>query len=65
MIVISKLMRDFIEGQTSVEGFAERIGVSRQTVYNILKGDTISSEMMSKLVDKTGLSLDEAFEVKE
>ena len=64
MIVISKLMKEFIESQTSVEDFAKKLDVSRQTVYNILKGDEISSNMMDKLLQQTGLTLDNAFEVK-
>lgn len=63
MIVISKLMEDFIQSQTSIDGFAEKLGVSRQTVYNILKKESISSEMMSKLLNVTGITLDKAFEV--
>lgn len=65
MIVISKLMREFIESQTSVEDFAKKLDVSRQTVYNILKGEQLSSEMMDKLIKHTGLTLDNAFEVDD
>ena len=65
MIVISKLMKEFIESQSSVEDFAKKLDVSRQTVYNILKGEQLSSDMMDKLIQQTGLTLDNAFEVEE
>lgn len=65
MIVLSKLMRDFIKAQDSVEKFAERVGVSRQTVYNLLSGEQVSSDMMSKLVEATGITLDNGFEVRD
>ena len=57
-------MRNFIESQSSIEDFAKKLNVTRQTVYNIINGGPLSSEMMSKLVNETGLTLDNAFESK-
>ena len=65
MIQASKFLKEFIRAQKSVEDFAEDLSVTRQTIYNILSGDNVSSDMVAKLLGKTGMDFEKAFEVKE
>ena len=65
MIQASKIMKDFIRGQRSVESLAEDLKVTRQTVYNILGGDNVSSDMVVKLLNKSGFEFEKAFITKE
>lgn len=63
MIVAKDSIKDFIKNQATLEDLAERLGVSRQTVYNIQIGLNISSEMIEKLMKETGFSFDKSFEI--
>ncbi len=65
MIQASKVMKDYIKAQKSVEAFAEEMNVTRQTIYNIIDGDNVSSVMVAKLLNKTGMDFEKAFEVEE
>lgn len=65
MIRASKAIKDFIRNQPSITGFAEEMEVSRETIYNILNGENISSEMVAALLNKTGFQFEKAFEVEE
>lgn len=66
MIKLSKFMREYIENQKSMEDFAEILGVSRQTVYNILDdSEGLSTKTLELLSDKTGIRFEKAFEVIE
>lgn len=65
MIRASKAIKDFIRNQPSITRFAEEMEVSRETIYNILNGENISSEMVAALLKKTGFQFEKAFEVEE
>lgn len=66
MIVASKFLKEFIHSQNGgIDGFSKLIGISRPTVYKILDDEPISSEVMSIILEKTGMELPKAFEVKE
>lgn len=65
MILARKAIKDFIKNQPTIEGFAEDIGVTRQTVYTVLNGDNVSSEMVTKLLLKSGFEFEKAFEIRE
>lgn len=65
MISAGKVLKDFIKNQTSIEDLSEKLGVTRQTVYNILNGESISSEMIAKLLNETGFDFEKAFEVQD
>lgn len=64
MIQASKVMKNYIEAQKSIESFAEEMDVTRQTIYNILDGDNVSSIMVAKLLNKTGMEFEKAFDVE-
>jgi plasmid maintenance system antidote protein VapI len=65
MIVAKKAIKDFIKNQPSIVGFADELKVSRETVYNILNEENVSSEMIGVLLSKTGFEFEKAFEIKE
>ena len=65
MITASKLLLQFIENQGNITEFAKRLTVAPGTVYNIIKGEDISSDVVAKIINRTGLKFDSAFEVKE
>ena len=65
MIQASKVLKEFIRSQKSIEDFASDLEVTRQTIYNILGGEKVSSDMVAKLLNKTGMEFEKAFEVEE
>lgn len=65
MIQASSFLKEFIRSQKSTEDFASDLKVTRQTIYNILGGENISSDMVGKLLGKTGFDFEKAFIVKE
>lgn len=65
MIVASKVVIEFIRNQPSITKFAEDMEVSRETIYNILGGENVSSEMVEAILTKTGFQFEKAFEIKE
>ena len=65
MIIAKKSVKDFIKNQPSITGFADKLKVSRETIYNILNEENISSDMISVLLNETGFEFEKAFEVKE
>ena len=66
MIIASSFLKEFIKSQSDgIEGFSKMIGVSRPTVYKIMNDEAISNDIMSTILEKTGLELSKAFEVKE
>lgn len=66
MIVASEFLKEFIRSQNGgVDGFSKFSLISRPTIYKILDGEAVSNEVMSTILNKTGIELDKAFEVKE
>ena len=66
MIFLSKILREYITAQESMEDFCQRTEISRQTIYNIMKDNAnVSSEVVAKLLKETGMDFEKAFEVKE
>lgn len=64
MIQASKTLKDFIEAQNSIEDFAGKLKVTRQTIYNIIKGENISSDMVAKILNETGMDFEKAFSIE-
>lgn len=65
MIVASEFLKELIRSQNGgIDGFSKLIGVSRPTIYKILEGESVSSEVMGTILQKTGIELPKAFEVK-
>lgn len=65
MITASKALKEFIDMQTSVDALAKNWEVSRQTVYNIKEGSSISGEVIASILNHTGWTFEAAFEVGE
>ena len=65
MIIARKSIKSYIKAHPSVETFAQKFSVTRQTIYNILDDMNVSSDMISKLLQETGFDFEKAFEVKE
>lgn len=63
MIRASLILKEFIRSQKSIESFADDMDVTRQTIYNILGGDKVSSDMVAKILNKTGMEFEKAFEI--
>ena len=65
MITASKLLKEFIKSQNSIEELAGKLDVTRQTVYAIISGEKVSSDMVAKILNLTGMDFEKAFEVEE
>ena len=66
MIVASSFLKEFIRSQSGgVEGFSELTKVSRPTIYKLLESEPVSNDVMSTILEKTGIELSKAFEVSE
>lgn len=65
MIIARDSIKVFLKAQPRIEAFADKIGVTRATVYNILNGENVSADSIAKLLNVTGFDFEKAFEVKE
>ena len=65
MIIARKITKEFIRAQSNITEFAKDLEVSRETVYNLLNDESVSSDMVAKLLTRTGFEFEKAFEVKE
>lgn len=66
MIIASKFLKELINSQNDgIDGFSKMTGLSRPTVYKLINDESVSNEAMSTILEKTGLELSKAFEVKE
>lgn len=65
MIVARESMKAFINSQKSVEELAKEMEVAHSTLYSVAKGNSISSDLVAKLLTKTGFDFEKAFEVEE
>ena len=61
MIKASESLVVYIRAQKAINKLAEKVGISERSLYNILDGDPISSEIIGKLLEATGFSFDKAF----
>lgn len=64
MIVARKITKEFIKAQNNITEFAKELEVSRETVYNLLNDESVSSDMVAKILTRTGFDFEKAFEVK-
>jgi hypothetical protein len=65
-IVISKLLKDFIDGFDSQRKFCQEFDIDPATLNKYLDRETnCSSTFIAKVKDKTGMDFEKAFEVKE
>lgn len=64
MIKAKDVVKDYIKAQPTLEGFAKKIGTTRQTLHNIMNDENISSEVIAKILDETGFEFEKAFEVE-
>jgi len=65
MIIAKDSIKIFLKSQPRIETFADKLGVTRATVYNILNGENVSADSIAKLLNVTGFDFEKAFEVKE
>lgn len=65
MLIASKSLKAFIASQKSKNELAEKLEVSRQTLHLIENGSSISSKMVTRLLEITGFEFEKAFEVSE
>jgi DNA-binding XRE family transcriptional regulator len=65
MIKASNKLIKFIEDQLSIEALADRVGVSKPTIYSIKEGNNCSSEVIAKFLSLTGYPFESAFEISE
>ena len=63
MIIASKNLKNYIELQADKATFAERLGISRQTLYNISEGCNVSDKLQDKIIEETGFDFETAFEM--
>lgn len=65
MIVAKDSVKEYVNAQKDWKAFSEEIGIARSTLYNIIEGKNVSSDVVAKLLTKTGFEFEKAFEVKE
>ena len=65
MIKAKDVVKDYIKAQPTLEGFAKKIGSTRQTLHNILNDENVSSDVIAKIINETGFEFEKAFDVKE
>ena len=65
MICATSFLIEHLRAQANLEKFAEKIGVSRPTLYKTMEGHPVSNQVMSAILKETGLDMAKAFEVKE
>lgn len=63
MIYAGKSIKDYINNQKSITAFADKVGYSRQAIYDILQEKGLSGETVAMLLAETGFSFDDAFVV--
>ena len=52
MITAKQVVKDFVNAQNDMSEFAGQVGVTRQTLYNLLNGENLSSELIGKMMKK-------------
>ena len=65
MIIAKAPIKQYIKAQPTIDGLAQRLEVTRATLHNLLNGDNVSSELISKLLTETGFEFEKAFELKK
>lgn len=65
MIYANKTLKSYILGQKDKGDLAEKWGVTKQTVYNILNDDSVSAETIAKILQDTGFEFEKAFELRD
>ena len=65
MIVAKESIKHYITSQASVEELAEKLRVAPSTLYSVAKGNNVSSEVVSKLLNETGFDFEKGFNTEE
>ena len=65
MIVASNFMVTYLKAIANLDHFAEKINVSRPTLYKVMEGEPVSNAVMSALIKESGFDMDKAFQVKD
>lgn len=65
MIIASKNLKKYIELQSDKSDFAEKLGISRQMLYNIDNGTNVSDKLRDKIMEVTGFDFETAFEMTD
>ncbi len=63
MITAKDSIKTFIKAQPSIDSLAKRLDTTRATLYNIINGENISSDLISKLLKETNFEFEKAFEL--
>lgn len=65
MITAKEPIKNYITSQASVEELADRMKLSPTTLYSVAKGNNVSAEVVSKLLNETGFDFEKGFETNE
>ena len=63
MLYAKDAIKVYIEAQGDKQALADRLKISRQTLYNIIGGNPVSEDTASALLKETGFEQDVAFEL--
>lgn len=65
MITAKEPIKNYITSQASVEELADRMKLSPTTLYSVAKGNNVSADVVSKLLNETGFDFEKGFEANE
>lgn len=65
MIKAKEVVKEYIRAQATIDDLAKTLKVTRQTLHNILNDENVSSEVIGKILEKTGFVFEKAFEIEE
>ena len=65
MIIARESIKLYIKAQPNITKFAENIGVTTMTLYNIIDGNNVSADSIAKLLQVSGFVFEKAFEMRD
>ena len=66
MIVMSKLLKDYVSGFETKAEFCERFEISYPTFLSYMKEEvSVSNDFIERVKEDLGLDFEKAFEIKE
>lgn len=65
MIYPKQIIIDYLKAQKDKEEFAKNVGLSVDTIWNVISGQQVGSKVVAALLKDTGFEFEKAFELKE
>ena len=65
MIYPKQIIIDYLKAQKDKEEFAKNVGLSVDTIWNVISGQQVGSKVVAALLKDTGFEFESAFQFKE